>query len=240
MMDALLELKDTTVTYPDGTRALDGFSLAADDGDSIALVGENGAGKTSALLTAVGILEAVSGYVEADGVRLSKKTVNAVRQTVQMVFQNPDDQLFMPYIYDDAAFGVRNAGLPEDEVALRVAETLETLNIGHLRDRSSLMLSGGEKRLAAIATVLAMRPKVLLFDEPTAFLDHKARRALIITLNALRQTKIIATHDMAFAAETCRRVCIIKKGRAAADGPITLLYDENLMESCGLAALKKE
>jgi len=235
----MLELKNLTVVYPDKTKAVDGFDLIINKGETAALLGANGAGKTSLLLAVVGILELQSGTIEADGILLSKKTVNEVRNRVGLVFQNPDDQLFMPYIYDDIAFGCRSLGLSEDEIKIRVEETLDQLNIAHLGGRSSLKLSGGEKRMAAIAAVLAMRPSVLMFDEPTAFLDHKAKRALIEALKTLRHTKIIATHDMAFASEVCERAVLLKNGRIAADGDLSLLYDKNIMSGCGLEAIEK-
>jgi cobalt/nickel transport system ATP-binding protein len=156
-----------------------------------------------------------------------------------MVFQNPDDQLFMPLIYDDVAFGCRNSGMREDEVKIKVADTLKQLHISHLEGRSSLRLSGGEKRMAAIAAVLAMEPSVLMFDEPTAFLDPKAKRSLVETLVKLRHTKIIATHDINFAAKVCGRVVILKDGKIAADGKLSILHDKELMQDCGLEAIEE-
>lgn len=235
----MLKLRDVTVIYPDKTKAVDNLSFTLNDGESVALIGANGAGKTSLLLAIVGILEHASGTIEINGIELSKRTVNEVRKQIGLVFQNPDDQLFMPLIFDDIAFGCRNFGLPEELVTARVDLTLDQLNISHLRNRSSLKLSGGEKRMAAIASVLAMSPAVLAFDEPTAFLDHKARRALIRTLKQLPHAKIIATHDMAFAAEICNRVVALKDGRVAAEGAISLLHDKTIMESCGLEAAVK-
>jgi len=232
----MLNIKKLTVIYPDKTKAIDNISFTLGEGESIALIGENGAGKTSLLLAIVGVLEAASGTIEAGGIQLTKKTVTEVRKQIGLVFQNPDDQLFMPLIYDDIAFGCRNFGLPEDEIQKRVEETLEHLNISRLRERSSLKLSAGEKRIAAIAAVLAMNPSVLLFDEPTAFLDPKAKRALAETINKLPQPKIVATHDMEFAAKVCNRVIVLKDGRILADGDTTLLRDKKLMSNCGLEA----
>jgi cobalt/nickel transport system ATP-binding protein len=233
----MIKLQNVTVIYPDKTKAIDNVSFNLNDGESIALIGENGAGKTSLLLAIVGILETANGIIEAGGVQLTKKTVNEVRKQIGLVFQNPDDQLFMPLIYDDIAFGCRNFGLPEDETQKRVEETLEHLNINRLRGRSSLKLSAGEKRISAIAAVLAMNPAVLLFDEPTAFLDPKAKRALAETLNNLPQPKIVATHDMGFAAKTCSRVIALKDGQIMADGSAALLHDKELMSNCGLEAI---
>ena len=234
----MLKLQNITVVYPDKTKAIDNIDLTVNEGENIALIGENGAGKTTLLLAIVGILELSNGTIEIDGIQLDKKTVNEIRKKVGLVFQNPDDQLFMPLIYDDVAFGCRNFGLPEGEIKMRVDETLKQLNINHLVSRSSLRLSGGEKRMAAIASVLAMEPSILMFDEPTAFLDPKAKRSLIDTLQKLEHTKIIATHDITFAAKVCRRVIILKNGQIIANGMTNILYDKELMTHCELEAIE--
>ena len=237
----MIEIKNLSVIYPDGTKAVDDISLTVRDGESIALVGANGAGKTSLLLSLVGILPIHAGTVTVDGTSLGKNTLNEIRRRIGMVFQNPDDQLFMPMIYDDVAFGPRNYGLGEDEVQDRVDKTLQTLGIPHLRDRSSLKLSGGEKRIAAVATVLAMEPSAVIFDEPTAFLDPKARRHLISVLSHLPHGKLIATHDLTFAQEVCTRTIVIRKGKIFADGdPREILHDAMLMEEGGLEAINAE
>jgi len=153
---------------------------------------------------------------------------------IGMVFQNPDDQLFMPNIYEDIAFGPRNFGCDEEEVKKRINTALSKLGIEHLAKRSPLKLSGGEKRLAAIATVLAMEPDLLLFDEPTAFLDPRARRNMISTLTDLPQGKIIATHDTAFASLICTRVMLLENGRLIADEGLDLLHDKKRLEAAGL------
>ena len=247
----MLKLQSVTVVYPGSpaealrsrgssqgvTKAIDDIDLTVNEGESVALVGENGAGKTTLLLAIAGVLELANGTIEIDGIQLNKRTINEIRKRIGMVFQNPEDQLFMPFIYDDIAFGCRNFGMQEDAVEMRVNETLNQLNISHLGSRSSLKLSYGEKRLAAIATVLAMEPSVLMFDEPTAFLDHKARRTLIEILKKLPHTKIVATHDLNFVAEVCSRVIILLNGRIAADGTPELLHDRDLMGRCGLEAI---
>jgi cobalt/nickel transport system ATP-binding protein len=230
----MLKLQELTVIYPDKTKAVDNVSFTLNENESIALIGENGAGKTSLLLAVVGVLETASGTIEAGGIQLTKKTVNEVRKQIGLVFQIPDDQLFMPLIYDDIAFGCRNFGLQEDEVQKRVDDILVMLNIDHLRKRSSLKLSAGEKRMAAIAAVLAMDPAVLMFDEPTAFLDPKAKRALVEVLNKLPQPKIVATHDLEFAVEICNRVIVLRNGRIMAVGALSLLNDKDFLQSCGL------
>lgn len=230
----MLKLQNVTVVYPDNTKAIDNVSFTLGEGESVAIVGENGAGKTTLLLATVGILEPAGGYVEINGVRLTSKSVNEIRRQIGLVFQNPDDQLFMPRIYDDVAFGCRNMGLPEEEIRKRVDETLTRLRINHLRDRSPIKLSAGEKRMAAIAAVLAMNPSVLMLDEPTAFLDPKAKRALSAAMNELRHPKIVATHDIVFAKEVCNRVIALKSGRIAADGDLSLLEDAGFLMDCGL------
>jgi cobalt/nickel transport system ATP-binding protein len=234
----MLDISEISVIYPDGTRALDKFSLRADAGESVALVGANGAGKTTLMLAIMGILPLAEGRIEADGILLEKKNLGEIRARVNLIFQNPDDQLFMATIYDDIAFGLRNYGLPEDVVREKTDEALSELGISHLRDHSSLKLSEGEKRLAAIASVLSMRPPVLLFDEPTAFLDLKARRNLIHLLNNMNYTKIIASHDLAFLEEVCTRAVLIKDGSVFAEGPAKEFFrDKKIMEGCGLEAM---
>jgi cobalt/nickel transport system ATP-binding protein len=230
----MLIVKDLTVEYADGIRAVDCVSLALAPGESVALVGANGAGKTTLLLTLVGVLAAKSGEVSLDGLALDKKSVAGFRARIGLVFQNPDDQLFMPNVFEDVAFGPRSFGLGEEETKTRVDDALAQLKIGHLRDRSPLKLSGGEKRLAAIATVLSMEPDYLLFDEPTAYLDPRARRNLRRIVNDLPQGKLIATHDLSFAADTCSRAVILKDGAVVADGGIDRLKDEGLLECAGL------
>jgi cobalt/nickel transport system ATP-binding protein len=234
----MLDISDITVVYPDGTKALGKFSLRADAGESVALVGANGAGKTTLMLAIMGILPLAEGRIEVDGIRLEKKNLGEIRTRVNLIFQNPDDQLFMATIYDDVAFGLRNYGLPEETVGKKVEQTLLELGITRLRGRSSLKLSEGAKRLAAIATVLSMRPSVLLFDEPTAFLDLKARRNLIHLLNNMNYTKIIASHDLQFLEEVCTQAVLIKDGSVFAQGAVKEIFrDKKIMEDCGLEAI---
>ena len=230
----MLKLQDVTIAYTGKTKVIDNVSFFLGENENLALIGENGAGKTSLLLAIVGVLETISGTIEASGILLNKKTLNEIRKEIGLVFENPDDQLFMPFVYDDIAFGCRNLGLPEEKTRACVEETLFRLKISHLRDRSALKLSSGEKRMAAIATVLAMNPALLLFDEPTTFLDPKAKRVLAETLKNLRHPKIIATHDLTFAAEVCNRVIVLMDGRIIADGSPSLLNDEEFMKNCGL------
>lgn len=234
----MVTLKNWSVTYPDGTKAVDNLSLTITDGEHLALIGANGAGKSSLILSLVGILPG-TGSVTVDGVTLNPETLREIRTRVGVVFQNPDDQLFLPTIYDDIAFGPRNLGLDEESVKHRVEDRLKLLHIEHLRDRTALKLSGGEKRMAAMATVLAMKPSVMLLDEPTAFLDPKARRNLISVLQSLPHTMLIATHDLPFALEVCPRSVILRRGQLAADGPSRdLLTDAELMEAADVEAAR--
>ncbi len=233
----MLKTENLAITYPDGTNVIRNLSCRIRDGETVALIGANGAGKTSLLLSLVGVLAASEGTILIDGNMLGAKTMNDIRRRVALVFQNPDDQLFMPDIYEDIAFGPRNFGMGEAEVAAIVDGVLDRLNIAHLRHRSPLKLSGGEKRTAAIATVLAMNPTLMLFDEPTAFLDPKSRRNLITLLNRLTQTKLIATHDLSFAAEVCDRIMVLKDGMLFAEGTVALLHDTGLMAECDMEAL---
>ncbi|GHU68263.1 putative ABC transporter ATP-binding protein [Clostridia bacterium] len=234
----MLRVTDLSVVYPDGTIGIDNLSLSITDGESVALIGANGAGKTTLMLALEGVIPITRGEIDLDGITLSKKTISQIRSRVGMVFQNPDDQLFMASIYDDIAFGPRNAGLDESAIADKVEEVAHTLNISHMLKRSALKLSGGEKRLSAIASVLSMDPTVLLFDEPTAFLDMKARRNLIGVLNAMRHTKLIASHDLTFIVETCARAVIIKDGTVFADDAVcSIIHNHDLMQSGGLEAI---
>jgi cobalt/nickel transport system ATP-binding protein len=198
-------------------------------------VGANGAGKTSLLLVLAGVLPLLSGEFTLDGITITAESKKKVRgspieelhRRAALVFQNPEDQLFMPSIYEDLAFGPRNMGIHEDEVRRRVEEVLEKLGISHLKDRSPLKLSGGEKRIAAIASVLTMNPAVMLFDEPTVFLDPKARRALSRVMVSLPHTKLVATHDLSFAEEVCDRVLLLREGRLLGQGKAADVLKKN-------------
>lgn len=233
----MLTINNVTVEYPDGTKAINNLSLNVKSGEKLALIGANGAGKSTLMLAIEGILDS-TGEIKIDDLVVDSKNIVKVRQQVGMLFQNPDDQLFMATIYDDIAFGPRNAGLDEESVKYRVEDRLKLLNIEHLKDKTALKLSGGEKRMAALATVLAMKPSVMLLDEPTAFLDPKARRNLINVLNSLPHTMLIATHDLTFANEVCREAVVIKDGNFFAKGNCDeILYNQELMDEGGIEAI---
>ncbi|HEY5557739.1 MAG TPA: ABC transporter ATP-binding protein [Acetobacterium sp.] len=231
----MIYFKDLSYSYPDGHAAIKNVNLEIKDGESIALVGANGAGKSSLFKLIVGISDIGEGSIQVDGVSVEKKTLKDIRRKVGMVFQNPDDQLFMTKVYDDVAFGPRNELLSETEVEQRVNQALEVLGIIHLKDRMPHRLSGGEKRIIAIASVLSMDPNIILFDEPTSFLDPKARRNVMETLGKLAMTKIIATHDLDMALDICDRVIILHHGSVFADGSVKdILLNEELLLNCHL------
>lgn len=235
MNPAIIEVEQLRYAYPDGTDALRGLSFRIAPGESVALVGANGAGKSTLLLHLSGTLTAVGGEVRIGGTAVTPATVAAARARVGVVFQDPDDQLFMPTVGEDVAFGPLNMGLPPEEVERRVAEALGRVGVAHLRGRPPYRLSAGEKRAVAIATVLAMSPEVLVMDEPSSNLDPRGRRRLIDWLRSFEHTKVIATHDLELVVEVCSRVIVLDGGRLVAEGAVdALLNDEALMVSHGL------
>ena len=226
-------MQDVHYTYSDNTAALKGISFFITHGESVALIGGNGAGKSTLLSLLVGIIFPTAGTVRVGGVDLTRTTAGEARRRIGMVFQNPDDQLFMPTVYDDVAFGPLNLGFSAEQTRRLVEEALETVGAGHLRQRSSNRLSIGEKRAVSIATVLAMTPDILLMDEPTSGLDPWSRRQLILLLRQFCHTKIIATHDLDFAMDVCKRTLVLQDGRVVADGPTEdILRDCELLASC--------
>jgi len=230
-----VEVRDLSYRYPDGHPAINGISFSIRHGEAVGIVGANGAGKSTLLMLLMGIIFPLQGEVLVGDVRITKKTLPLIRQHMGMVFQNPDDQLFMTTVYDDVAFGPRNYQLDEKEVGKRVLDALGIVGIAHLCDRAPFKLSGGEKRAAAIATVLAMQPDILIMDEPTAGLDPKARRRVMELLTGFTHTKIITSHDLDMVYELCSRTIIISNGTIAADGSTKdILSDANLLDACGL------
>ena len=235
MSHHLVEAVDLRYAYPDGTPALRGVSFRITHGEAVAVVGENGAGKSTLLQHLNGCLLPSAGTLLVGDYAITRATLPAVRRAVGMVFQDPDDQLFMPTVFDDVAFGPLHLGLTPDDVRRRVDEALATVGAAHLADRPPYRLSGGEKRAVAIATVLAMQPDILVMDEPTASLDPRSRRRVIELLRSFRHTKIIATHDLDMALDVCPRALVMHRGVVRADGPaVDLLRDDALLAECGL------
>ena len=222
-------------SYPDGTHALREVCFSIHHGESVAIIGANGAGKSTLLLHLNGCLAPSQGTVRIGDYPVTKATLPEIRRTVGMIFQDPDDQLFMPTVADDVAFGPLNLGFPPDEVTQRVETALKAVDALHLRSKPPHRLSGGEKRRVAIATVMAMTPDILVLDEPTTGLDPFARRQLIDLLARFSHTKIIATHDLELVMALCGRVIILDQGSIAADGPTGEIFsDESLLERCHL------
>jgi cobalt/nickel transport system ATP-binding protein len=234
--EPLLQVESLHYTYEDGTRALQGVDLTLAAGERVGLVGPNGSGKSTLLLCLNGLL-AGEGRVRVEGVELTRRRVGQIRGRVGLIFQSPDDQLFMPTLADDLAFGPINQGLDEGEVRKIVEEVSDKLGLAAMLDRAPHHLSMGQKRNAAIASVLAMRPPLLLMDEPSSNLDPRSRRQLITVLDSLDAAMLIASHDLALVGRLCDRVLVIDEGRIAADGPTTeILANAPLMDRHGLEA----
>lgn len=231
----MLKLNNLSVRYQDGNQVLRNLSLSIEKGETVGIIGANGAGKSTLLMSIVGILLPFEGSIEVDGLMQDRKKLRELRERIGFVFQNPDDQLFMSNVYDDIAFGLRNYGMSEENIRTRIDHILKELGVEKLRDMSSHKLSGGEKRIIAIATVLAMEPSVVLFDEPSSFLDPKTRRRLIHLLRGVPMTKLIATHDLDMALELCERVVVLKEGQVYAEGKAKdILTNQGLLEEAGL------
>ncbi len=214
-----LRFEQVGYRYPDGHEALHDVSFELTHGEKAALVGANGAGKTTLLLHADGMLLPTSGQVVVGGIPITRRTLPTIRRTVGYLFQQPDDQLFMPTVEEDVAFGPANMGLDDAEIERRVAEALAAVGATELRHRAPGRLSGGEKKRVAIATVLAMEPSILVMDEPTASLDPPARRQLLELIRTFRHTMLIATHDLELVRELCTRTLVLHRGTLVADGP---------------------
>ena len=245
-----LRFDDVHYRYPNGYEALCGVSFRLTHGEKVALVGANGAGKSTLLLHTNGLLMPSQGGVVLGGIALTRRTLPLVRQSVGLVFQDSDNQLFMPTVEEDVAFGPSNMRLEPEEIRRRVTEALDAVGALDLRGESPFRLSGGQKKRVAIATVLAMEPSVLVMDEPTSNLDPRARRQIIDLIRRFSHTTLIATHDMEMVLDLCDRTIVMKEGRIVADGSTRHVFgDLALLEECGLEqpcelrmkrALKKE
>ena len=231
----VLSLKDVSFSYRPGREVLKGVSLSVERGEQVALIGANGVGKSTLLKLFVGLLEPHTGCVEVCGMTVERKNLASVRRAAGYVFQDAESQLFLANVWEDVAFGPRNEGLAEDEVRKRTEVALESVGISSLAQEHVYRVSGGQKRLASIATVLALRPDVLLLDEPTLALDPRNRRMVIRALGDLPCAKLIATHDLDFVLDSCSRVIVMSGGRIVAEGaPADILQNRELLESNGL------
>lgn len=235
MSHHIVEFQDVHFHYPDGTAALNGLSLRITHGESVGIVGANGAGKSTFLMHTNGFLLPQRGSITVGDMTLDKKSRQEIRKKVGLIFQNPDDQLFMPTVFEDVAFGPLNLGLSPVRVQECVDEALTTVGSLNLRDKPPHHLSGGQKSAVAIASVLAMQPDILVMDEPASHLDPKSRRALINLLRHFHHTKIIASHDLDLILDVCERCIIIQGGRVVADGHSEeILSDKKLLEENNL------
>ncbi len=234
-MRKVIKIKDLEYIYPDGIKAIEGINLDIFKGESIGLIGPNGAGKSTLLLHLNGILREGPGSIEILGMKVKKKTLTKIRQKVAIVFQEPDDQLFMPTVFDDVAFGPMNTGYSEEKVRRKVKEALKEVGMAGYEKRCSHHLSLGEKKRISLATVLSMQPEIMILDEPTSNLDPRARRHLIELLNNLNLTKIVAGHDLELILEICQRVILLDEGKIVTNGETReVLSNKSLMESHGL------
>lgn len=235
MTEAAIDVKDLAFSYPDGTEALRGVSLRVKPGEAVGLVGPNGAGKSTLIWVLAGFLSPAAGSAAIEDVPVRKANLAQVRRRLGVIFQNPDDQLFMPTLFEDIAFGLLNLGNDGRAVEGRVMEALREVELEGERDRFPGHLSGGQKRLAALAAVLATGPDVLVLDEPTSNLDPRARRRFIDHAARLPQARLIASHDLEMILDLCPRVVLIDNGRVIADGPaIEILSDGERIEPHGL------
>lgn len=235
-----MEFRQVRYSY-EGSReeALRGVDFKIGHGEKVALLGPNGAGKSTLLLHTDGLLLPASGEVVVCGMPVERKTLADVRRRVGMVFQNPDDQLFMPTVEEDVAFGPLNMGLDAGEVEIRISAAMRAVGAEGLRKRSPMQLSGGQKRAVALAAVLAMRPQILVLDEPTANLDGRTRRSLMSVLGRIDSTCIMATHDLAVARALCTRAIVMDEGRVVADGSCAeVIADPMVADLLGAAGIK--
>jgi len=234
---ALLEVTGLEFQYPGGSPALSGVSFAVERGERVALLGPTGSGKSTVLQHLNGLLVQAAGSVKVDGVLVGPDTAREVRRKVGLVFQDPNDQLFLPTLMEDIAFGPLNAGTPPAEARQLAEGILDELGLHHVGGRAAHHLSGGERRLAALATVLVSRPELLVLDEPTGDLDARSRQRLVRLLRRREETLLVATHDLEVASALCERGIVLYGGAVAADRPLgDLLADLPFLERHGLAA----
>lgn len=227
----MLEFRNVSFSYEPGTPVLDNLSFHIRKGETVGLIGANGAGKSTIMKLMLGLLPA-QGEILVEGMPVTKRNLSVIRQKIGFVLQDSDNQMFMPTVYEDMIFGPRNYGLTREEADARVDRVLKELGLESLKHRHNHKISGGEKRMAAIATILAMEPEMIVMDEPSTALDPVNRRTVISTINSRRETKLIASHDLDMILDTCQRVILLNHGRIVADGEAeTVLRDQALLEA---------
>ncbi len=227
----MIEFRNVSFSYEKGRPVLRGLSFAIGHGESVGLIGANGAGKSTLMKALLGLVTA-EGEILVDGTPVGPKTLSEVRRKLGFVLQNSDNQMFMPTVYEDMIFAPLNYGMSREEAERRVDEALEALGVAELKHRHNHKLSGGEKRMAAIATILAMRPEAVLMDEPSSALDPYNRRLVIEAIRSLGAARLIASHDLDLILDTCSRVLLLSGGALIADGPAdVILRDKALLEA---------
>lgn len=227
----MIEFQNVSFAFENNKEVLKNLSFKIEKGESVGLIGANGAGKSTLMKLIVGLLTG-EGKITIDGIEVSRKKLYEIRGKIGFVLQNSDDQMFMPTVLEDMMFAPLNYGLSRGEAEKKVDEVLARLNISEYKDKYNHKISGGEKRMAAIATILAMDPKIILMDEPTSALDPYNRRIVINTIKELNQTKLIASHDLDMILDTCDRVILLSKGEIIADGPVReILSNKELLEA---------
>ena len=227
----MIEFQKVSFAYERERPVIRNLSFRVAEGESVGLIGANGAGKSTVMKLLLGLLTG-EGQILVDGTAVTKQTLPEIRRKLGFVLQNSDNQMFMPTVYEDMIFAPLNYGLSREETEARVERVLKALGLEDLKHRHNHRISGGEKRMAAIATILAMEPEVILMDEPTSALDPYNRRVVINTIRTLPQTKIITSHDLDMILDTCDRVILLSHGEIAADGPAdTILRDRELLEA---------
>ena len=228
----MITFDNVSFAYDAGAPVLRGVSFQIAPGEAVGLIGANGAGKSTIMKLMLGLLPCTQGEIRVDGVRVEKKTLPQIRRTLGFVLQDSDSQMFMPTVYEDMMFAPRNYGLSKEEAEKKVDAVLAQLGLQELKYRHNHKISGGEKRMAAIATILAMEPKAILMDEPSIALDPLNRRTVINAINGMTMTKLIASHDLDMILDTCSRVLLLSGGSLAADGSAEdILRDKALLES---------
>ena len=227
----MIEFQNVSFSYENGRPVVEDLSFSIGKGETVGLIGANGAGKSTIMKLLLGLVTG-EGKITVDGLPMEKRNLPAIRQKIGFVLQDSDNQMFMPTVYEDMIFGPRNYGLSKEETERRVDEVLRQLGLQDLKHRYNHKISGGEKRMAAIATILAMEPETILMDEPSTALDPVNRRTVINAIRGLPQTKLIASHDLDMILDTCQRVILLGSGKIVADGDAeTILRDKELLEA---------
>ena len=227
----MIQFQNVSFSYDSANPVVQNLSFTIQKGETVGLIGANGAGKSTIMKLLLGLIHG-QGEITVDGLPLNKQNIPAIRQKIGFVLQDSDNQMFMPTVYEDMIFGPRNYGLSKEDTERRVDDVLNRLGLSELKHRYNHKISGGEKRMAAIATILAMEPEMILMDEPSTALDPVNRRTVINTIRQLPQTKLIASHDLDMILDTCQRVILLSHGNIVADGDAeAILRDKALLEA---------